>query len=289
MVALITIIVVVIVYGVVVAVGKIWSEDKAATASPTPNQIAVQDFSLDTDRDGLPNVVESLYHTDPSKADTDGDGTSDGEEVSAGRDPLNSTSEDAIRDIITGDTVAKQNTYTAKYLATLPTDLAREEILNKERVQAFVEQEKGSLLTPVTDADIRLTSGAGKDAVSTYLDSISSTHNSAIKDVSSSDIEAAYQAFYASPQTSSALADIEKVLINNVTTLKTVSVPTETKEIHKKLLAASQALVDSVKLLAITPTDFIGGLIGAKKIEDLGPVFQEIGSEISALEKTYNL
>lgn len=41
----------------------------------------------DSDADGLRDWAEVLYHTDPQKSDTDGDGTPDGEEVKLGRNP----------------------------------------------------------------------------------------------------------------------------------------------------------------------------------------------------------
>jgi hypothetical protein len=46
----------------------------------------------DPDGDGLSNIEEAEYGTDPNNADTDGDGASDGAEVAAGTDPLDPTS-----------------------------------------------------------------------------------------------------------------------------------------------------------------------------------------------------
>jgi hypothetical protein len=44
---------------------------------------------LDTDQDGIPDAWEvSVYHTDPNKADTDGDGHADREEILHGYNPL---------------------------------------------------------------------------------------------------------------------------------------------------------------------------------------------------------
>lgn len=45
------------------------------------------DTARDADQDGLDAILEAFYGTDPSVADTDGDGVSDGEEVSNGRNP----------------------------------------------------------------------------------------------------------------------------------------------------------------------------------------------------------
>ncbi len=46
----------------------------------------------DTDGDSLPDSVEVVFGTDPTKADTDGDQFTDGVEVRAGYDPLNKNS-----------------------------------------------------------------------------------------------------------------------------------------------------------------------------------------------------
>jgi uncharacterized protein (TIGR03382 family) len=44
---------------------------------------------VDTDEDDLPDTIEAFFGTDPTRADTDGDGVSDGVEVLVGRtDPL---------------------------------------------------------------------------------------------------------------------------------------------------------------------------------------------------------
>jgi hypothetical protein len=47
------------------------------------------DTSLDSDSDGLSDADEyRIYKTDPSKADTDGDGYNDGSEIKNGYNPL---------------------------------------------------------------------------------------------------------------------------------------------------------------------------------------------------------
>ena len=42
----------------------------------------------DTDGDGLPDYIETIYGSDPNNPDTDGDGYTDGEEVDGGYDPV---------------------------------------------------------------------------------------------------------------------------------------------------------------------------------------------------------
>ena len=50
----------------------------------------------DRDSDGLLDWQETLWHTDPEKKDTDGDGTNDGTEVDLGRDPVKKGPGDAL-------------------------------------------------------------------------------------------------------------------------------------------------------------------------------------------------
>lgn len=58
--------------------GLIAEEDIAATSTP----------AADDDNDGLTNIEEAEYGTDPNEPDTDGDGFFDGEEVKNGYNPL---------------------------------------------------------------------------------------------------------------------------------------------------------------------------------------------------------
>lgn len=46
------------------------------------------DKNLDTDKDGLPDAIEKVLGTDPFKADTDGDGFTDLQEIKSGYSPL---------------------------------------------------------------------------------------------------------------------------------------------------------------------------------------------------------
>ncbi len=67
------------------------------------------DIKRDSDKDGLPDVVENFFKTDPKKADTDGDGLKDGEEILKYKtNPLNpDTDGDGLKD---GEEILKYKT-----------------------------------------------------------------------------------------------------------------------------------------------------------------------------------
>jgi hypothetical protein len=136
----------------------------------------------DTDGEGLPDKYEAMYGTDPARPDTDGDGVSDLDEIERGTSPtVAGAGDDNV--LPTGDEVgadghvAGAQTYTRRYLATLPADASREDILDQARLEAFVAVNKGELLPALPDGTVKTTTDAGASAIATYLDTISSTHN----------------------------------------------------------------------------------------------------------------
>ncbi len=66
------------------------------TTLPTPVVIT----NLDTDKDGLSDVIEQSLGTNPTVADTDGDGFSDGVEVNSGHDPLSASPQKVAKRIV---------------------------------------------------------------------------------------------------------------------------------------------------------------------------------------------
>ncbi|MCL4177578.1 MAG: Ig-like domain-containing protein [Verrucomicrobia bacterium] len=90
---------------------------QARYALPRFDLLPLGDEAIDRDQDGLPDVVEAVYGTDPARADTDGDGILDGAEIAQGTDPLGGftvqtgviasvATPGAAVDIVTGEAVA---------------------------------------------------------------------------------------------------------------------------------------------------------------------------------------
>ena len=289
----ITTLAVVLVFGIIVGVRVLLTKTEPPAPSVVPT-VAVPTPTTkarpqDSDGDGLSDDIEPIYQTNPSVADTDGDGTSDGDEIKVLRDPLIPGPKDTI-DSLSENAKAKIDpaTYTGRYLATLPAEATRQDVLSRGKLEAFVEQARLPLLPDVASSDVKTTSDSGKDAVERYLNSISSAQNSNLVAVSSDDITEAFRQAYGQNQPE-ALAAIVTTLQSNVSVLKTVATPAETKDLHTMFIAASQALLDNVKLIQNMKADFVGGLVGAKNIEELGTTFTDIGVEISDLEIKYSL
>lgn len=285
----ITAFIILVIFGVYLGGKRVWqavtnntgTETKTAQVQATPSPIT------DVDNDGLPDLVEALYGTDPLNPDTDGDGVPDGEEVTLGRDPTIPGPNDVSKPP-TGNAVPALDTYTQRYLATLPENAPREDVVNQAKIEAFVNTNKGELLPTIPQQDILTDPATGKEAISRYLNSVSSAHNSALKPVTNADIEAAFELAYVQQQPE-AMNNIIASLEQNLSTLKSAPTPQETLGLHTTLIAATQSLLANVKLLANMPKDFIGGLIGAKNIEELAPVFTDLADQVKALEEKYQI
>ncbi len=78
-----------------------------------PNFRLRDDYSHDTDGDGLSDIAEFIVGTDPNKPDTNGDGISDGAEVRQGLDPLSGLA------VATGAVAAASSLGTAIDICTL--------------------------------------------------------------------------------------------------------------------------------------------------------------------------
>lgn len=239
----------------------------------------------DRDQDGLPDEFEKFYHTNERDTDTDGDGVSDLQEITRGRDPSIAGTQDESRPP-TGKNVTALDTHTQRYLATLPEDIAREEILNKDRLEAFVALNRGTLLPAVAEPTVQPTPPS-KENIEAYLNHISSAHNTELSAVTNSDVEKAFTAHL--QLQAQEFASLITKLERNVLVVKSVAVPSEVVELHKKLVAASQALLTNAQQLQAVDDDFVGGLIAAQNIQDLGPVFSEVAQGVQQLEQKYGI
>ncbi len=178
--------------------------------------------------------------------------------------------------------------YTKKYVESLPVDITKAQLLEPKRIEAFVDANRGTLLPDLPAGTVQTTTKSGKSAIQAYLDEISPIQNSAIKTITG-DMITSGLAKQESNEELQALAPLLLSLEDNFKIFQNIKAPQEAATFHTKLLRATQALINNVKLLQGMRNDFVGGLIGQKNLADLNAVFTDIGTQILALETKYKI
>lgn len=178
--------------------------------------------------------------------------------------------------------------YTKTYIESLPIDTPKDQVLDPTKVEAFVNANKGKLLPDLPIGTVQTTTKSGKEAMQLYLDAISPIQNPAISGVTGDTITSALTK-QQSGEELQALAPVLTLLEKNFTVFQSVKAPTEAVSAHTKLLQATQALINNVKLLQEMRNDIVGGLIGQKNLSDLNSVFADIEKQILALETKYGI
>ena len=129
------------------------SADDAKFLYDNPGKVLGPGDDLDSDGDGLTDVVEGVLGTDPFNPDTDFDGSWDGVEVATGTDPLSSSSFFQVLEIArNGDDVtltwpsAEGQTYTIQSSADLDSG-------NWTDLQTGIDGEAGETSSTVSAAE----------------------------------------------------------------------------------------------------------------------------------------
>jgi len=110
----------------------------------------------DSDSDGLKDWEEALWESDPRKSDTDGDGTPDGDEVNAGRNPLIAGPDDKYK----SDTVIRKINKNISGEAPTKTEefaqsFFQDYITLRNSNNLFEEYEKNNLINDYVDSVIK--------------------------------------------------------------------------------------------------------------------------------------
>jgi len=177
-------------------IGK--TEPTAQRSSPPPKNLAASAAlagasssaplgANDSDNDGLKDWEEEIYQTDLAKPDTDGDGTLDGDEVAADRDPLVAGPNDkaAANPEMYG---SPEENITARILAGIQQSLTPEMIAGLKRgavapgalgglSNALASIDPKSLVPApnITRKDISVSGAQGREAVQAYFKAVAET------------------------------------------------------------------------------------------------------------------
>lgn len=224
----------------------LYFKNSAQTANlSNPTVLSGQDrnvFFEDSDSDGIADVDEAKYGTDPFNPDSDGDGYLDGEEVASGFDPRR---EDKSR---TGQTANVTNNFTERLAAGVV-----EGTLNPRNGMGAKFDEGVDLLTfaAIDDAVQALTPAEGQKKITT-TDNSKKSQEEYLKNVSQLLEGPFLQSFMAQPhtmhkaatfmiqgrydQSSKLFSDSALAFTTAYTKLQTVSPPPKWLDFHMSLL-----------------------------------------------------
>jgi len=242
-------------------------EEGSNTVESTSEKITV-DYDKDSDSDSLKDWEEALWKTDPEVADTDKDGTSDGEEVKVGRDPRVGGPKDTLQ-----------------YNIGVKTEKGSEEIKKSEPKNTevvVIPKPQGLSETQIlknygnTVAILLKNFSKFTDELSVLQDVIQDTNDTNVERLLL--IKSKYQSL--------AIA------------LQSVPVPDKTKKVHNTLIEAEVSHIRAVETLMnsrennkIPVESYVvynnSGLLGARAIYSLAQFFKDEGVVFTVNEEGY--
>lgn len=150
------------------------------------------ELSQDDDNDGLKNWEEALWRTDPKNPDSDGDGTPDGKEILAGRDPAKKGPNDRLDQKIAADLRANappvKDNLTFKLADSLfqsgvmgeigPTgQIASRGFLDNLTLPKELKSDASLISAPmITERDLSINPASDLDAIRIYFQAISAIY-----------------------------------------------------------------------------------------------------------------
>jgi len=269
-------------------VWKTGHQEKIVIKNTVANNIDVADASkeagLDSDNDGLKNWEEVLWKTDINKADTDGDGVSDNEEIADGRDPAvkrtlsaNGTWSDAFKkpeEIIAGDpnkpgtlTEKLTNDFITSYFTTKqavggqPLNASTKTSLTNALAHT-VEQGTASYRDLYTKKDIKISGNADPK---TYLNRVGAMFDKNFKDIDGMEVQIV--AMSAQTGKFEDLAKLEPYLDaykKTVAFLVSEPVPPNYADLHLMILNSMNTTGLAVESLKLIKEDPVRSIIGVQ-------------------------
>jgi len=274
----------VIIYGVSFFVK---SEKSAPKLAATENNTRVQEFiALDSDGDELKDWEEALWKTDPKNADTDGDGTGDGLEIKANRDPLKANtakSGETPTDLFDVEVVAANKkadedfaklsqtdqlarTFFSQYIASKSASGAT---LNNSNKQIILDTAISKIETPAIKkyyaTDIKITDNLSTTSLKEYGNKLGQAFftGTAVEKVAN-ELDTITKA--AETQDEKVLDDLDPIIEsynNTITKILMISVPRDATFIHLKFLNDLLSLktsLEEIKKMFSDPVQAISGM-----------------------------
>lgn len=275
---------------------------------------------LDSDQDGLSDEEEKAYGTDSQKADTDGDGYSDGAEVKGGYNPLKPAPGDKIiPDPVTlsAETTDEKNLtkeMAQKISAVVETANENNEEITIDQVKDIVSESLDKTITEeelpqIKDEDIKIkeqnysgltpekAAEKKKEDFSDYIVGISYvlSSNSPKPITSTNDIDSLSTTItseLANALTSQNTASLQGLSNSGAKVLeqmKSIEVPAELVDTHKKGMQLAQYAMQLQNKITPNGSDPIADIASYSKIQGLTEVMVSYSTEVQAKFSQYGL
>jgi hypothetical protein len=226
--------------------------------------------SSDPDQDGLTNSQELFYHTNPLQADTNNNGSTDGADVAAGFDPSR-PGQQKFTDIETSDTPLLESMVFDKDIFQMAGDMAT---LNNMQPPA------------VTDAELKISSDNSADSIGLYLQQSNDILAQYMPQDSSTFIQQA-----ATAQSQDSITQITSAVLDAVTDLKNLSVPSDAVMIQKYQIGMLQLLPTIMMMPTDAQASDLTDTQANKWYDDVRQFsyfYQQLGIETTKLQNKYS-
>lgn len=219
----------------------------------------------DTDKDGLFDWQEALWGTDIKNPDTDGDGTTDGEEVKNNRNPLVKGPRDELFDI---SKTSSQRNEQAPITAT--EELSKKllsEFLGTDSVdlpQTFLQDlDNAGIQDIFTKRNITISDKTGDEDIKQYLNKVATLIKENFQSLETNELIVLDILLEDSPQDlEPGLAPYIDAYNKTIAELKTISVPASFADHHVELLNIFNNTISADIALIYSAEDPVRGLLG---------------------------
>lgn len=258
----------------VVRIGLYFKNSGSAVNSPSVMGIAQPGDNPnplldDSDGDGIADVEETYYRTDPFDSDSDDDGYLDGEEIISGFDPIGDDKERLAKENANVTENFTQRMIAGIYAGDLNPRNGKGEAYDNgvDQLALAVIDETSSTLQPNLNRSQLITSDDSKESQEEYLRRITSLIDGPFLNTFLSQIDtlrSAANMMLANKfgESSKIFGDLSMTYIGAYTQLQTVPVPPKWLSFHKNMLTTFQKIANDYKAMQTIEQDPLMALAG---------------------------
>jgi hypothetical protein len=238
------------------------------TATGIPANMKVGDLlTVDTDSDGVADWEEPLWGLDPKKADTNGDGISDGTEVTQKKSTLAGTEEENVPEKLNDTERFSRDLFTTLSALSQSGALTEQSVVNLSNTLGDQIVSK-DMPSKYTDVDLNVVASS-KTTISAYYKNISKVINAYTPDKIGGEMDVMVSMFdKADPEKAKELGIIAENYISFATDIMKIAVPADIAPKQLALANSAEKMgrsLTAVKDVFENPIISMGGFIAYTK------------------------